>query len=70
MRLDYPGTGDSCGSLNEIDVQHARVDAIGEAAAYLQSFGLTDVSAVGMRLSTAILASANAKGLTLSSLVL
>ena len=50
VRLDYPGTGDSSGSLDEIDVQRAWVDAIGEAAAFLQSFGLTDVSAVGMRL--------------------
>jgi esterase/lipase len=70
VRVDYSGTGDSSGSLDETDVQCAWVDAIGEAAAFLQSFGLTDVSAVGMRLGATVLASANAKGLTLSSLVL
>lgn len=70
LRLDYPGTGDSSGTLDEIDVQHSWVNAIGEAAAYLGSFGLTDISAVGMRLGATILAAANASGLTLSSLVL
>jgi len=70
LRLDYPGTGDSSGSLDELDVQLEWVDAIGEAAEYLHSFGLADVSAVGMRLGAVIAGSANAKGLTLSSLVL
>jgi alpha/beta hydrolase family protein len=70
VRLDYPGIGDSSGSLDDIDVQHAWVDAIGEAAAYLRSFGLTTISGVGMRLGATILASASAKGVALSSLVL
>jgi alpha-beta hydrolase superfamily lysophospholipase len=70
LRLDYPGTGDSSGSLDDVSVEHTLVDSIRETAAYLQSFGLTDVSAVGMRLGATILASANAKDLTLSSLVL
>jgi len=70
VRLDYPGTGDSSGSLQEIDVQRAWVDAIGDAAAFLQSLGVNDVSAVGMRLGAVVVGLANAKGLALSSLVL
>ena len=70
IRLDYPGTGDSSGSLNEIDVQREWVNSIGQAAAYLRSLGLTDVSAVGMRLGAIVAATANADGLALSSLVL
>ncbi len=70
VRVDYPGTGDSSGSLDETDVQRAWVDAIGEAAEFLHSFGSIEVSAVGMRLGATVLASANAKGLALSSLVL
>lgn len=70
VRVDYPGTGDSSGSLDDLDVQHAWVNAIAEAAALLRSFGLTNVSAVGMRLGATIVASANAKGVALSSLVL
>lgn len=70
LRLDYPGTGDSSGALDETDVQRSWVDAIYETDAYLRSLGLNNISGVGMRLGAVILAMASAKGLTLSSVVL
>jgi alpha-beta hydrolase superfamily lysophospholipase len=70
VRLDYPGTGDSSGTIEELDIQRAWTDAIEIAASYLLSIGAKNVSAVGMRLGAVLAATASSRGLTLSSLVL
>jgi len=70
LRVDYPGTGDSSGSLDEIDLQYTWVEAMTQATAYLGSMGVKDVSGVGMRLGATVIALANTTGLSLSSLVL
>lgn len=70
VRVDYPGVGDSSGCLADMDIERAWVDAVGEGVALLRSYGVTDVSAVGMRLGATVLAMANSGGLEFSSMVL
>jgi alpha-beta hydrolase superfamily lysophospholipase len=71
LRVDYDGTGDSFGTLDEPGRDDAWVSSVGHAVAELRDLGATSVSAVGMRLGATIVGvAADRLDLGLDSLVL
>jgi alpha-beta hydrolase superfamily lysophospholipase len=69
LLLDYDGTGDSAGDVNDAGRVEAWIGSIGAGAAHLRSAGALGVSAVGMRLG-ANLAAAATSSASLDALVL
>jgi pimeloyl-ACP methyl ester carboxylesterase len=69
LRVDYDGTGDSSGGFNDPNRDTAWLNSVAEGALLLRSFGITTLSAVGMRLGATILGAAS-EPLGLTSLVL
>ncbi|HVA71044.1 MAG TPA: alpha/beta hydrolase family protein [Acidimicrobiales bacterium] len=71
LRFDHFGTGDSSGSLDDDEFDHAWQEGVDQGVALLRSLEVPSVSAVGMRMGATILGtSAAAYDLRLSSLVL
>jgi pimeloyl-ACP methyl ester carboxylesterase len=71
LRFDFEGTGDSSGSLDDPERDRAWKENIAQGAALLASLGVTEVSAVGLRLGATIVgAGASEVDLGLRSLVL
>jgi pimeloyl-ACP methyl ester carboxylesterase len=71
LRIDYDGTGDSSGSLDEPGRDLAFVDSVRHGVELLRSFGVPNVAAVGMRLGATVAGCAAATHeLDLSALVL
>ncbi|MBF4160311.1 serine aminopeptidase domain-containing protein [Nocardioides acrostichi] len=61
LRFDYDGTGDSAGQMTDPDRVRGWLDTVVAARDYLADLGVTEVSAVGMRLGATIAARAAAE---------
>src|SRR6185437_3284070 len=61
LLLDYDGTGDSCGDVNDPGRVAAWVDSIEAGAELLRTAGAATVCAVGMRLGANLAAAAAAR---------
>lgn len=71
LRFDYYGTGDSVGDMNDVELDTTWQGNVVSAVELLRSFGLSSISAVGLRLGATVLGvAASEKSLGLSSLVL
>jgi alpha-beta hydrolase superfamily lysophospholipase len=71
LRLDYAGTGDSCGDFGDFAPDPQWLDDVASAVGYLRSSSIGSVSVVGMRLGALIASVAASRlGLDLASLVL
>ncbi len=71
LRFDYYGTGDSVGDMNDMELDVTWQGNVLSAVELLRSLGLSDISAVGLRLGATVLGvTASGQSLGLSSLVL
>ena len=71
LRFDHYGSGDSVGSVEDVDLIEALLEGIDCGVTLLRSLGIVDVSAVGMRMGASIIGAAAQKyDLGLSSLAM
>ena len=59
LRFDHFGTGDSSGSMDDDDFDHTWVEGVIQGVELLRSWGISSVSAVGMRMGATILGAAD-----------
>jgi pimeloyl-ACP methyl ester carboxylesterase len=71
LRYDHFGTGDSSGSLESDEFDHAWIEGVDQGVLLLRSLGIASISAVGMRMGATIVGTAAATyDLGLSSFVM
>lgn len=58
LRYDHFGTGDSSGSMDDMEFDHAWTEGVVQGVELLRSLGITSVSAVGMRMGATIVGTA------------
>lgn len=58
LRFDHYGTGDSSGSMDDDGFDRAWIEGVNEGVELLRSFGISSISAVGMRMGATILGAA------------
>ncbi len=71
LRFDHFGTGDSSGSMDDGGFDREWVEGVKQGVELLRSWGISSVSAVGMRMGATILgAAASANDMSLTSFVM
>jgi pimeloyl-ACP methyl ester carboxylesterase len=60
LRYDHFGTGDSSGTMDDDEFDETWIEGVDHGVALLRSFGVTSVSAVGMRMGATIVGTAAA----------
>ena len=58
LRYDHFGTGDSSGSMDDLEFDQAWTEGVDQGVGLLRSLGISTVSAVGMRMGAAIVGKA------------
>jgi pimeloyl-ACP methyl ester carboxylesterase len=71
LRFDHFGTGDASGSMDDDELGRSWIDGVAHGTELLRSLGISQISAVGMRMGATIVgAAASARDIGLSSFVM